>query len=110
MNEYPNVFPKDLRGVHPEREINFGVDLDHNTKTIFVPLYRMAPTKLKELELQLKYLLDKGFIQPSKSPWGAKVLFVKKKDGTLRMRIDYRRLDKVTIKNKYPFPRVDDLF
>ena len=70
----------------------------------------MAPAELKELKLQLKDLTDKGFIQPSISPWGAPVLFVKKKDGTLRMCIDYRQLNKVTIKNKYPLPRIDDLF
>ena len=70
----------------------------------------MAPAKLKEMNLQLKDLLDKGFIQPSISPWGAPVLFVKKKDGYLRMCIDYRQLNKVNIKNKYPLPRIDDLF
>src|SRR5262249_4756013 len=72
--------------------------------------YRMAPTKLKELKVQLKDLLDKGFIRPSSSPWGAPVLFVKKKDGSLRLCIDYRQLNKVTIKNKYTLPRIDDLF
>jgi len=70
----------------------------------------MAPAELKELKEQLKDLLDKGFIRPSISPWGAPVLFVRKKDGTLRMCIDYRQLNKVTIKNKYPIPRIDDLF
>ena len=70
----------------------------------------MAPTELKELKLQLDELLQKGFIRPSVSPWGAPVLFVKKKDGTLRLCIDYRELNKITIKNKYPLPRIDDLF
>ena len=70
----------------------------------------MAPTELEELKAQLQDLLDKGFIRPSTSPWGAPVLFVKKKDGTLRLCIDYRQLNKVTIKNKYPLPRIDDLF
>ncbi|KAL5549643.1 hypothetical protein UlMin_004874 [Ulmus minor] len=70
----------------------------------------MAPAELKELQIQLQELLDKGFIRPSYSPWGAPVLFVKKKDGTLRMCIDYRELNKLTIKNKYPLPRIDDLF
>ena len=73
-------------------------------------LYRMAPTELKELKSQLQELLDKGFIRPSVSPWGAPVLFVKKKDGTLRMCIDYRQINKVTVKNKYPLPRIEDLF
>ena len=72
--------------------------------------YRMAPTELKALKSQLKELLDKGFIRPSVSPWGAPVLFVKKKDGTLRMCIDYRQINKVTVKNKYPLPRIEDLF
>ena len=70
----------------------------------------MAPVELKELQTQLQELLDKGFIQPSHSPWGAPVLFVRKKDGTLRTCIDYREFNKVTIKNKYPLPRIDDLF
>ena len=72
--------------------------------------YRMAPTELKELKTQLQELLDKGFIRPSVSPWGAPVLFVKKKDGSLRRCIDYRQINKVTVKNKYPLPRIEDLF
>ena len=75
-----------------------------------MPPYRMAPAELKELKEQLKELLDKGFIRPSSSPWGALVLFVKKKDGSLRLSINYRQLNKVTIKNEYPLPRIDDLF
>ena len=70
----------------------------------------MAPVELKELKLQLQELLEKGFIRPSVSPWGGSVLFVKKKDGTLRLCIDYRQLNKLTIKNKYPLPIIDDLF
>ena len=70
----------------------------------------MAPVELKELKLQLQELLEKGFIRPSVSPWGAPVLFVKKKDGTLRLCIDYRQLNKLTVKNKYPLPRIYDLF
>ena len=81
-----------------------------DTKPISIPPYRMAPAELKELKEQLKDLLEKGFIRPSSSPWGAPVLFVRKKDGSLRMCIDYRQLNKVTIKNKYPLPRIDDLF
>ena len=73
-------------------------------------LYRMAPTKLKKLKIQLQELLDKGFIQSSVSPWRAPVLFVKKKDGTLRMCIDYRQINKVTVKNKYPLLRIENLF
>ena len=70
----------------------------------------MAIVELKELKLQLQELLEKRFIRPSVSPWGAPVLFVKKKDDTLRLCIDYRQLNKLTIKNKYPLPRIDDLF
>ncbi len=110
VKEFPEVFPDDLPGVPPEREIDFGIDLLPDTRPISIPPYRMAPAELKELKEQLKDLLDKGFIRPSVSPWGAPVLFVRKKDGSLRMCIDYRQLNKVTIKNKYPLPRIDDLF
>ncbi|WMV46266.1 hypothetical protein MTR67_039651 [Solanum verrucosum] len=94
----------------PKREIDFSVDLLLDTQTIYIPPYRMSPTELKEFKKQLKDLLDKGFIRPSISPWGSQLLFVRKKDGSLQMCIDYRQLNKVTIKNKYPFPRIDDLF
>ncbi|KAH0633386.1 hypothetical protein KY284_036172 [Solanum tuberosum] len=110
VNEFPEVFPEDLPGVSPEREINFGIDLLLDTHPISIPPYRKAPVELKELKEQLKDLLDKGFIRPSIFPWGAPVLFVKKKDGSLRMCIDYQQLNKLTIKNKYPIPRIDDLF
>ena len=103
-------FPEDLPGVPPEREIYFGIDLLQDTQPISFCPYRMAPTNLKELKEQLKDLLDKGFIRTSISPLGAPVFFVKKKDGSLRMCIDYRQLNKVTIKNKYSIPRIDDLF
>ena len=86
------------------------MDLEPDTRPISIPPYRMAPAELKELKLQLKDLTDKGFIQPSISPWGAPVLFVQKKDGTLRMCIDYWNLNKVTTKNKYPLPWIDDFF
>ena len=93
-----------------KEKIDFGIDLFPNTQPISIPPYRMAPAELKELKEQLKNLLDKGFIRPSISPSGAPVLFVRKKDGSLRMYIDYRQLNKVTIKNKYPIPRIVDLF
>ena len=83
-------FPEDLPGVPPEREIYFGIDLLQDTQPISFCPYRMAPTNLKELKEQLKDLLDKGFIRPSISPWGAPILFVRKKDGSLRICIDYR--------------------
>ncbi|KAH0776360.1 hypothetical protein KY290_007771 [Solanum tuberosum] len=110
VREFPEVFPDDLPGVPPEREIDFGIEIIPDTRPISIPQYRIAPAELKELKEQLKDLLDKGFIQPSVSPWGAPVLFVRKKNGSLRMCIDYRQLNKVTIKNKYPLPRIHDLF
>ena len=110
VQEFLDVFPSDLLGVPPDRDIDFAIDLEPGTKHISIPPYRMAPAELKELKDQLQDLLSKGFIRPSVSPWGAPVLFVKKKDGTMRMCIDYRQLNKVTVKNKYPLPRIDDLF
>ena len=110
MNEFLDVFSEDLPGIPPERKIEFGIDLLPDIQPISIPPYCMAPAELKELKEQLKDLLEKGFIRPSISPWGAPVLFVRKKDGSLRMCIDYRQLNKVTIKNRYPLPRIDDLF
>ena len=108
--EYPDVFPEELHGLPPDREIEFNIELIPGTQPISIPPYRMAPAELKELKGQLQDLLDKGFIRHSCSPWGAPVLFVKKKDGSFRLCIDYRQLNKVTVKNKYPLPRIDDLF
>ncbi|XP_070025917.1 uncharacterized protein [Nicotiana sylvestris] len=110
VNEFPTAFPDELPGIPPEREIDFAIDLLPDTQPISIPPYRMAPAELRELKEQLKDLLDKGFIKTSTSPWGAPVLFVRKKDGSLRMCIDYMQLNKVTIKNKYPLPLIDDLF
>ena len=110
VKEYVEVFPEELPGLPPQREICFEIELLPGTSPISKAPYRMAPTELKELQTQLQELLDHGFIRPSHSPWGAPVLFVKKKDGSFRMCIDYRELNKVTVKNKYPLPRIDDLF
>ncbi|KAH0710891.1 hypothetical protein KY284_012318 [Solanum tuberosum] len=110
VNEFLDVFPEDLPGVPPEKDIDLGIDLLPDTQPISIPPYRMAPAELKELKEQLNDLLEKGFIRPSHSPWGAPILFVKKKDGSLRMCIDYRQLNRVTVKNRYPLPRIDDLF
>nr|CAD1830168.1 unnamed protein product [Ananas comosus var. bracteatus] len=110
VREFGDVFPAELPGIPPDREIEFVVDLVPGTTPISKAPYRMAPAELKELRAQLPDLLDKGFVRPSVSPWGAPVLFVKKKDGSLRLCVDYRELNKVTIKNKYPLPRIDDLF
>ena len=106
VNELQDVFSDDFPGVPPLREIDFGIDLDPDAKPIPIPPYRTTPAELKELKLQLKDLIDKGFIQPSISPWGDPVLFVKNKDGNLRMCIDYRQHNKVTIKNKYQLLRI----
>ncbi|KAL5565172.1 hypothetical protein UlMin_028336 [Ulmus minor] len=110
VQEFVDVFPEDLPGLPPDREIKFSIDLIPGTAPISKAPYRMAPSELKELKVQLQELMDKGFIRLSFSPWGAPVLFVKKKDGTLRLCIDYRELNKVTVKNKYPLPRIEDLF
>ncbi|KAL0559053.1 hypothetical protein IC582_003642 [Cucumis melo] len=110
VRDYPNVFPEGLPGLPPHREVEFAIELEPGTVPISRAPYRMAPAELKELKVQLQELLDKGFIRPSVSPWGAPVLFVKKKDGSMRLCIDYRELNKVTVKNRYPLPRIDDLF
>ncbi|TYK21872.1 pol protein [Cucumis melo var. makuwa] len=110
VREYPDVFPDELLGLRPHREINFAIKLEPDTALISRAPYRMAPVELKELKVQLQELLDKGFIRPSVSPWGAPVLFVKKKDGLMRLCTDYRELNKVTVKNCYPLPMIDDLF
>ena len=110
IKDYPDVFPEDLPGLPPEREVEFTIDLAPGTALISKAPYRMAPLELKELKIQLQELLYKGFIRPSVSPWGAPVLFVKKKDRSMRLYIDYKELNKVTVRNKYPLPRIDDLF
>ncbi|KAD5508016.1 hypothetical protein E3N88_15719 [Mikania micrantha] len=108
--EFPEVFPEDLPGLPPIRQVEFRIDLTPDAAPIARAHYRLAPSEMQELSTQLQGLLDKGFIRPSFSPWGAPVLFVKKKDETFRMCIDYRELNKGTIKNRYPLPRIDDLF
>ena len=108
--EYEDVFPDELPGLPPQRVIDFGVELHPGTSPISMTPHMMALVELQELRVQLQELLDKGFIRPSTSPWGAPILFAKKKDKTLRLCIDYRQLNRVTIKNQYPLPRIDDLF
>nr|GFA70167.1 putative reverse transcriptase domain-containing protein [Tanacetum cinerariifolium] len=108
--KFPDVFPKDLPGLLPPRQVEFEMELVPGAAPVARAPYRLAPSKMKELAKQLQELSDKRFIRPSSSPWGAPVLFVKKKDRSFRMCIDYRELNKLTIKNRYPLPRIDDLF
>ncbi|GJW73046.1 putative reverse transcriptase domain-containing protein [Tanacetum coccineum] len=110
VQEFPKVFPEDLPGIPPTRQVEFQIDLVPGATPVARAPYRLAPSEMKELAEQLQELTDKGFIRPSSSPWGAPVLFVKKKDGSFRMCIDYRELNKLTVKNRYPLPRIDDLF
>ena len=108
VREFGDVF-KSLQGVPPGRADPFKIELEPGTAPLSKSPYRMAPAEMAELKKQLEELLDKGFIRPSVSPWGAPVLFVKKKDGSFRLCIDYRGLNRVTVKNKYPLPRIDEL-
>ncbi|KAL1555324.1 hypothetical protein AAHA92_15780 [Salvia divinorum] len=110
VRDFPDIFPDTLPGPPPDRQLEFIIDLEPGSAPVSKAPYRMTPKELEELKIQLQELLDLGFIRPSVSPWGAPVLFVKKKDGTVRMCIDYRELNKLTLKNKYPLPRIDDLF
>jgi hypothetical protein len=108
--EYLDVFPDVLLGMPPERDIEFIIDLLPGTAPIAKRPYRISVGELEEFKKKLKELLDKQFIRPSSSPWEAPVIFVRKKDGTQRMCVDYRALNEVIIKNKYPLPRIEDLF
>ena len=107
--EHVDIFSTDYSGLPPQREVEFGIECVPGINPISKAPYRMASSELKELKKQLQKLLYKGFIHPSISPWGAPMLFVKKKDRSMRMCIDYWELNKVTIKNRYPLPRIDDL-
>jgi hypothetical protein len=109
VREFLDVFPDDLHGMPPERAIEFKIELQPGTAPIAKAPYKMSPVELKELKIQLQWLLDKGYIRPSISPWGCSVLFVEKKDKEMRLCVDYRLLNAVTIKNKYPLPRIDIL-
>nr|CAE03723.2 OSJNBa0021F22.17 [Oryza sativa Japonica Group] len=110
VREFGDVFPEELPGMPPKREIEFRIDLAPGTTPLYKRPYRMAANELAEVKKQLEELKEKGYIRPSTSPWGAPVIFVEKKDKTKRMCVDYRALNEVTIKNKYPLPRIDDLF
>ena len=110
VNEYSDVFPEDLHGLPQDRNVEFIINLIPDTNPISMAPYRMVPSELRELKVQLHELINKGFIRPSVSHGGAPVLFVKKKDGTMRLFIDYIQFNKVAICNKYPLHRIDDLF
>ncbi|GJS68097.1 putative reverse transcriptase domain-containing protein [Tanacetum coccineum] len=110
VQEFPKVFPEDLPGIPPTRQVEFQIDLVPGATPVARAPYRLAPSEMKELAEQLQERMDKGFIRPSSSPWGAPVLFVKKKDGSFLLCIDYRELNKLTVKNRYPLSRIDDLF
>ncbi|GJU15784.1 putative reverse transcriptase domain-containing protein [Tanacetum coccineum] len=110
IQDSPEVFPEELPRLPPPRQVEFRIDLIPGAAPVARAPYRLAPSEMKELSKKLQELLEKGFILPSSSPWGAPVLFVKKKDGSFRICIDYRELNKLTIKNRYTLPRIDDLF
>jgi hypothetical protein len=110
VSEFPDVFPKELPGMPPKRKVEFAIELIPGTAAISKIAYRVSGPELVELKKQIDELLEKGYIRPNTSPWAAPVLFVEKKDGTKRMCIDYRSLNEVTIKNRYPLPRIEDLF
>ncbi|GKB76205.1 putative reverse transcriptase domain-containing protein [Tanacetum coccineum] len=110
VRDFLEVFPEDLPGIPPARQVEFQIDLVLSAAPVAWVPYRLAPSKMKVLAEQLQELSNKGFIRPSSSPWGAPVLFVKKKDESFHMCIDYHELNKLTVKNRYPLPRIDDLF
>jgi hypothetical protein len=110
VSEFPDVFLEELPGMPPERKVEFAIELIPGTAPIFKRAYRVSGPELVELKKQIDELLEKGYIRPSTSPWAAPVLFMEKKDGTKRMCIDCRALNEVTVKNKYPLPRIEDLF
>jgi hypothetical protein len=110
VGEFPNVFPDNLPGLPPNQDVEFKIELLPGTAPICRRPYRMPPNELAKLKVQLNELLKKGLIHPSSSPWGCLAIFVKKKDQSLQMCVDYRPLNAVTVKNKYPLPRIDILF
>jgi hypothetical protein len=110
VSEFSDVFPKDLPGMSPERKVEFAIVLIPGIALISIRAYRVSGLELVELKKQIDELSEKGYIRPNTSPWVAPILFVEKKNNTRRMCIDYRALNEVTIKNKYPLPRIEDLF
>ena len=110
VSNYPDVFPEELPGLPPDRAVEFSIELIPGTAPVFRRPYKMPPNDLAEMKVQLQELLDKGFIRPSSSSWGCPAMFVDKKDQTKRLVVDYRPLNEVTVKNKYPLPDINILF
>ena len=110
LEEFKDVFPEEIPRLPPKQDLFFSIELTPGSVPASKSSYRMSAPELVELKLQLQELIEKGYIQPSVSPWGASILFVKKKNCTMQMCIDYHQLNKMTIKNHYPLPRIDDLF
>jgi hypothetical protein len=110
VNEFPDVFTEELSGMPPDRDIEFVIELKLGTAPIYKTPFRMSTLELAKLKEHIKELLEKGFIHHSSSPWGAPVIFVSKKDDTQRLSVDYRDMNEVIVKNKYPMPRIGDLF
>ena len=110
LRDYVDVFPEEISGLPPKKELDFTIELVLGAVPSSKAPYRMNILELNELKSQLKELIDKKYIRPSVSPWGAPIIFVKKKDGTMQLCIDYHQLNKMTIKNRYPLPSIDDLF
>jgi hypothetical protein len=110
VNEFFDVFPKELPDMPHDRDIEFVIELKPSTTLIYKTPFRMTTLELAKLKEHIKELIEKGFIRPSSSPWGAPMIFVLKKDGTQRLCVDYCAMNEVTIKNKYLLPRIDDMF
>ena len=110
LEEFKDVFLEEIPGLPSKQDLDFSIELTSGSVLASKSPYRMSAPKLVELKLQLQELIEKGYIQPTVSPWGVLILFVRKKDGTMQMCIDYHQLNKMTIKNRYPLPRIDDLF
>jgi Reverse transcriptase (RNA-dependent DNA polymerase) len=110
LDEFSDVFPADQPGLPPELSVAMEIELEEGAKPVAKPAFRLSPAEMDELKKQLSLLLEKGLVRPSVSPWGAPVLFAPKKDGGLRMCLDYRALNTLTLKNKCPIPRIDEIF
>ena len=110
LEEFKDVFPKEIPGLPSKRDLEFSIELTLGFVLASQSPYCMSAPELVELKLQLQEFIEKWYIRPSVSPWGAPILFIKKKNGMMRMCIDYCQLNKMTIKNGYPLPRIDDLF